>query len=224
MEERTAVDISQYTYEEFIAFLFERDVQPKAGQSDPKKWNPWHWHIEAIFDSKRTCEYYVRLFRDPTFLLDRFSRAQLEEGFWAIQASSLECSVYNILSDTNLPFAVRNDCITSMFDLFRNFFAKEPLETAGNMWWDSLCYDWQCGNRKRERGSEDLLLQDVMFQTLASILDLDSEPCHGAALHGLGHLHHPETEKLVQRFVERHPRLTEEQKKYALAAAKFNVL
>jgi len=224
MRERTAVDISRYTYEQFISFLFERDVQPKADQSNPKRWNPWFFHVEATFDSKRTCEYYVRLFLEPTFLLDRFSRPQLEEGFWAIQASSLECSVHNIISDTDLPIALRNDCITSMFHLFKNFFAKEPLETSANMWWDSLCFDWQCGNRKRERGGEDLLLQDMMFQTLASILDLDSEFCHVSALHGLGHLHHPDTEKLVQRFIERHPQLTEGQKAYALAAAKFKVL
>jgi hypothetical protein len=224
MVERTVVDLSKYTFEEFVTFLFERDVQPRPIQPDPEKWNPWHWHVEAIFDPTQICEYYIRLFRAPTFLLDQFSRAQLEEGFWAIQASSLECSVYNLISDTDLPFAVRNDCITSMLDLFRNFFAKEPLETAGNMWWDSLCYDWQCGNRKRERGGEDLLLQDVMFRTLTNILELDSDFCHGAALHGLGHLHHPETEELVQRFIAGHPRLNEGQKNYALAAAKFKIL
>ena len=127
MGERTVVDISQYTFEELVAFLFERDVQPKSGQSGPKKWNPRHWHTEETCDSKRTCEYYIRLFREPTFLLERFSRAQLEEGFWAIQASSLECSVYNLIPDTNLPFVVRNGCIISMFDLFRNFFPKETL-------------------------------------------------------------------------------------------------
>jgi hypothetical protein len=44
-----------------------------------------------------------------------------------MQASSLECSVYNLISDTNLPFVVRNGCIISMFDLFRNFFPKETL-------------------------------------------------------------------------------------------------
>ena len=224
MQERTAVDISQYTYEEFISFLFERDVQCRTDEANPRKWNPWFFHIEAIFDSKRTCEYYVRLFREPTFLLDRFSRAQLEEGFWAIQASSMECSVYRIISDTSLPFPLRTECIVSMLDLFRKFFAKEPLETSGNMWWDSLCFDWHCGNRNRERGGEDLLLQDVMFRTLAGILELNSDFCHGAALHGLGHLHHPETEKLVQRFIERHLELTEGQKAYALAAAEFKVL
>jgi len=111
-----------------------------------------------------------------------------------------------------------------MLDLFRDFFTKEPLDTAGNMWWDSLCFDWHCGNRKREWGGEDLLLQDVIFRTLTSILDLDSEFCQKAALHGLGHLHHPDTPGLIQQFIERNPSMPYELKAYALDAAKFEVL
>ena len=67
-------------------------------------------------------------------------------------------------------------------------------------------------------------MQDVLFETLAEILAVDSETCQGAALHGLSHLHHPKTEELVARFIESHPSLTAEQKAYALAAAKFKVL
>jgi len=221
--DKSAVDISAYSFEEFISFLFARDVQPVAEQRSPKTWNPWYWHVEVAFDSKRVCEYYVRLFRQPTFLVERFSKAQLKEAFWGIQGPNLGCSAWNIISNTDLPFAAREECIRSMLDLFKYLFAIEPLETAANMWWDSLCYDWECGNRARERGGEDLLLQDVMFETLASILDLDSGPCQRAGLHGLGHLHHPGTEELIGRYIERHALLPAEQEAYALAAAKFEV-
>jgi hypothetical protein len=90
-----------------------------------------------------------------------------------------------------------------MADLFRILFATEPLDTSVQMWWDILCYDWHCGNRKRERerGGEDERMQDVIFQTLTAILALDSGICQRAALHGLGHLHHPETENLIQRYI-----------------------
>jgi hypothetical protein len=108
-----------------------------------------------------------------------------------------------------------------MFDLYSRFFATEPLDGSCFMWWDGVCYDWHSGNRKRDRGGEDLEMQDVMFQTLADILFLDSEHCQKAALHGLGHLHHPETQTLVQRYIETHPSLSGPEKEYALAAAKF---
>jgi hypothetical protein len=69
-----------------------------------------------------------------------------------------------------------------------------------------------------------LQLQDVFFETLAKVLFLDSEPCQGAALHGLGHLHHPGTRELIERYLQDRPSLTTERKTYALAAAKFQVL
>lgn len=111
-----------------------------------------------------------------------------------------------------------------MFDLFERLFAREPLDTSAQMWWDSLCYGWHCGNRSRNRGGEDERLRDVFFEILSRILSLDSETCQGAALHGLGHLHHPETPRLIERYIREHPNLTEQQKAYALAASEFKVM
>ena len=62
------------------------------------------------------------------------------------------------------------------------------------------------------------------FETLADVLAIDSWICQEAALHGLGHLHHPHTGELIGRFVEKHPSLSQEQKAYALAPANYKVL
>jgi hypothetical protein len=67
-------------------------------------------------------------------------------------------------------------------------------------------------------------MQDVMFETLSAILRLEAQHCQAAALHGLGHLHHPDTQALVDKYIAGHPSLTKEQKEYALAAAKFEVM
>jgi hypothetical protein len=88
-----------------------------------------------------------------------------------------------------------------MAELFERLFADEPLDTSVHMWWDSLCYAWHCGNSNRERGGEDLELQNIFFQTLARVLAIDSWICQGAALHGLGHLHHHHTAKLISRYI-----------------------
>jgi hypothetical protein len=108
--------------------------------------------------------------------------------------------------------------------IFRRLFAKDAFDTSVDMWWDSLCYDWHCGNRIRERGGEDLELQDTYFETLAEVLRIDSDTCQTAALHGLGHLHHPRTKELVERFIAEHPSITADLKAYALAAGRFEVL
>src|ERR1700676_2787974 len=215
----TYVDLTNSTFDDFVAFLFDRDV---SLESDGRDY--WYWHVEVEFNAKMIGAYYVRLFRQPEFLLTRFTKLQLEEGFWAVQGPNLDCSVSRIIDDSDLPLSVRAECIASMPELFERLFAKEPLVTSVQMWWDSLCYDWHCGNRNRESGGEDLELQDMFFQALARVLAIDSWTCQGAALHGLGHLHHPQTKELIERFVEEHPSLTQEQKEYAFAAANFKVM
>jgi hypothetical protein len=216
---KTQVDLMNSSYDDFVAFLFDHDVSLESEGKDY-----WYWHVEVEFDARKIVAYYVRMFTQPEFLLKRYSKAQLEEGFWAIQVPNLDCSVFRIIEDSDLPLSVRDECIGAMVDLFKCLFATAPFDTSVQMWWDSLCYDWHCGNRNRERGGEDLELQDMFFQALARVLAIDSWICQGAALHGLGHLHHPQTKELIEHFVEEHPSLTQEQKEYALAAANFKVM
>lgn len=222
MEPRKSVDLTNVSFDEFVAFLFDHEIDRDIPLG-PKKYDPWYFHVEAEFDAKKICAYYVRMFRRPEFLLTRFTKAQLEEGFWAIQGPNLNCSVSRIIDNSDLPLSLKEECIRSMTDLFKRLFAMEPLDGSVQMWWDSLCYDWHCGNRQRERGGEDLELQNIFFETLSKVLATDSWICQGAALHGFGHLHHPRTKELIERFVEEHPTLSQEQKAYAFAAAKFEV-
>ena len=83
---------------------------------------------------------------------------------------TVEWSTANIMDDSNPTLSSRKDCIESMAVLFERLFANEPLDTSVHMWWDSLCYAWHCGNRNRERGGDDLELQDIFFQTLSKVL------------------------------------------------------
>jgi len=212
MELREPSDLTNIPFDEFVSLIFDRDIPPKAGRLDAS-----FYDVGVEFDAQKMCAYYVQLFHQPDFLVSRFTKQQLEEGFWAIIGHTVEWSAANIIEDSNLPLSSRKDCIESMAVLFERLFANEPLGTSVHMWWDSLC-------RNRERGGEDLELQDIFFQTLSKVLAIDSWICQGAALHGLGHLHHPRTKELVNRYLDENPSLTTEQKAYALAAAEFQVL
>jgi hypothetical protein len=219
MELPTQLDLTSFSFDDFVSFLFDHNVPPES-----EKYDPWYFHVEVEFDSKKISAYYMQLFRQPEFLLSRFTKPQLEEGFWAIQGPNLDCSVSRIIDDSDQPLSIREGCIGSMVDLFERLFAKEPLDNSVQMWWDSLFYAWHCGNRNRENGGEDLELQDIFFKALPKVLAIDSWICQGAALHGLGHLHHPNSADLTERYIREHPSLTQEQKAYALAAARFEVL
>ena len=216
-----SIDIRGFGFEQFVKFVFDRDVPADSGNT---RSGTWYWAIDVDFDAQPVCEFYVRLFSQPEFLRDKYTTPQLEQAFWAIFSCNLDCSAARIIWDEDLPFANRSGVIRSMYDLFSRLFIVEPLVSAVFMWWDALCYDWHCEIRKRENGGEDKEMQDVMFETLERILSLDSEHCQAAALHGLGHLHHPLTPSVVSKFLITHPDLSEEMKNYALAASTFKVL
>lgn len=223
MLEIAKVDIQNVSFEEFVGFLFDHDVIPipEYATNDP---GPWYWNIEVTFDSLRVVRYYRRLFSEPNFLVDLFSEEQLEQGFWAIQSGSIECSVSEVIWDEHIDFEERSSCISSMYFLFDRLFREHPLENAPHMFWDSLAYDWYCGNRSRSNGGEDLLVQDSMFQTLTKILRIDSDHCRFAALHGLGHLMHPDTERVIDQFLRGSETISDELVEYARLAASFEVL
>jgi hypothetical protein len=222
------VDIRNISFEKFVDFFFDRDVPSKdevrTGMDDAKKPRSWYSSVDVCFDARQMCDYYRRLFSEPRFLLEQYSKAQLEEGFWAIFGPGLDCAARHVIWSEKLPFPLREECVRSMFFLFRDLFFSEPLDTSVYMWWDSFCYDWHCGNRSRDNGGEDMLMQDVMFETLAKILTLESEICQGAALHGLSHLHHPATAELIHGYLAANPSLSDDWRRFALRAAEFTLL
>src|SRR5580692_2452893 len=105
------VDLTNASFDDFVRFLFERDIPDKS-----EKRRPWYFATELHeihFSADRICGYYVQLFRQPEFLLSRFTKAQLEEGFWAIMGPNLDFSAYRMIRDSELPMLARKDCIDS---------------------------------------------------------------------------------------------------------------
>ena len=220
MKDQEYYDISQCSFADFVAFLFDHDVVP-GPEGEPDKPNDWYWRAEVTFDERRVSGFYRRLFEEPQLLLTLYSKDQLEQGFWAMMAN-VDFGVTEIIWNKKVPFDERAACVRSMYYLYERLFSKEPLETASYMWWDSLAYDWDCENRSRANGDEDETMQDVMFETLERILFLPSETCQTAALHGLGHLHHPNTQAVIDRYLQ--GSVSADLRDYALAASRFEVL
>ncbi len=224
MEKNTRYNIIDATYDEFIAFLFDHEVIPIPEDIQSGGPEPWHWHAEVEFNPMSVINYYTKLFCEPIFLLHRYSREELEQGLWVIRSPNLACSVANIIWNEEIPFEIRANCVRSMYELYKLLFSQELFEESSSIWWDSLAYDWHCENRVRENGGEDELMQDVMFDTLTNILYLESIKCQFAALHGLGHLHHPKTEEAITKYLQHRPNVNEEIREYALAAMRFDIL
>ncbi|HEX8734953.1 MAG TPA: hypothetical protein VF721_06515 [Pyrinomonadaceae bacterium] len=201
-----SVRLDKFSFEQFVEFVF----------------NPQTDHILFISgeysygNPSVTLRHLTRLFRRPEFLLDSYNPNQLEKGFFYVVPYLLcEVKFYGLLWDKRVPLSLREECISSMFDLFARFFAVNPLEHSCFMWWDGLAYGYymENGAAADEDGIE---IRQAMFETLKRILEIDSEDCQKSALHGLGHLRHPETEKTINDFLRRH-KVNQKLKDYAYA-------
>jgi hypothetical protein len=84
--------------------------------------------------------------------------------------------------------------------------------------WDSLLYGFKSGMLDLNN-SELRNLQEAFLQSLSRQLDMDFELAQDSALHGLNHLAHPQGSHLISAWIERHPKLDDTRKGYALQCA-----
>ena len=85
MELREPSDLTNISFDEFVSLIFVRDMPPRRGDSTRRFTT---WGVE--FAAPKMCAYYVQLFRRPEFLVSRFTKQQLEKGFWAIMGHTVE--------------------------------------------------------------------------------------------------------------------------------------
>ena len=154
----------------------------------------------------------IKLFEDPTLLLERYNEKQLEGGLFYFILSP-KVSLNWFLWRKDKPVYLRRRFIASSVNFFKKIFTVKPLEHSCFMWWDCL----------RDFGDEkDPQVNEWMFEALSRILEIDSIDCQMSALHGLGHIEHVGKKTLIEKFLRRHPRF--EDKEYALNAIEGNVL
>jgi hypothetical protein len=193
--------LDKLSFVEFIKYVFSRK------SSDVSQFS-------YSFGSTRiTVNHLIRLFRKPEFLLKDYSAKQIENGFYFVTQMLCFIKFDGLMWDKRLPISFRQELISSMFDLFQNLFSKIKTETICFMWWDILAFGYYMENGKAEDedGEE---IQQIMFETLLKILEIDSVDCQKSALHGLGHLKHKDTEFVINNFLKNH-KVSDELENYA---------
>jgi hypothetical protein len=208
------LDLNKHSFAQWITFTFDHSI----AQAEEKAWY-WQEEWEHEADHSLMLEYLIRLFRDPTFLLDTYSPEQLEQGFWFLLKPNgfLE----NGLKDTNVEWKLRKECIFSMGDLFDRLFAMNPLnDSVCYMWWDLIITgyfeDLHASWHPLITDDKDAQVQQAIFETLCHVLKLETRECQKSALHGLGHLNHPLTEQTIEAYLDEHPMIDEELKEYGI--------
>jgi hypothetical protein len=198
------------TFEQFLNAVFQPPME---------RIRDWYEEEEFEVDDETLTDWYVRLFSAPELLFERFSAEQLERGFGAMINCNFHLAASDLVWDHRVDLDRRLRLIASFYDLFDRFFRRQSFWYATNMWWDAVAYAYECGNAVRGRSEEETRLQDAMFDVLVRTLVIDSRECQEAALHGLGHLHHPAGGDAIAAYLARNPTLDPELREYAMQAS-----
>jgi len=139
-----------------------------------------------------------------------YSPDQLDQGLWTIFGGVLHCEEY--LFDPTIESSLRVDCVESMYLPFRDVVANITIDVKESfywMWWDIVLNGLYPVPKEYKYGyltltDDQSQMIEAIFRTLSKILALDHRGCQLCALHGLGHLYHPSSEQLVQKYLDEH--------------------
>ncbi len=212
----TTIDIRKASLPEFEDFIFDHDVH---GAGSDKAWYN-QLDLVIYYDAAHSAQCLIEMFQNARSLPSKHDRAKLEQGCWAMFGSGFEGNLNDLIWKSKIPLETKEELISSMFFMYRNLFASDPLGEACEMWWDSLAYDIHpMGVADPANNPAHKRIQRAMFETLSKILELDSVDCQLAALHGLNHVFHPDTKSVVKNYVDSNPDLSDAAVEYATLCA-----
>ena len=142
-EEAWSVRVDDFrgcSFEHFVTYAFDRPV--RRDPSDPHWWDDEAVdEVELLVDRQLQFQHATALFRDPLVLHARFSREQIDQGFWFLafgNATDYGAFFVEALWDPDVDVGVRCQCVAAMFDLYEKLFSPLPTDTATHMWWDLI--------------------------------------------------------------------------------------
>jgi hypothetical protein len=203
---------------EWLDWIFSREIRKPV------------WFFESgvnyTTSNEVTLDHLARLFNDPALLLDRYSMAQIEQGFWVIAGAG--GIMTPALVDDEGVLRKQIACILSMENIFTTIFSKYPMDTICHMWWDDLVMVTSDFNDSGTNIQSDIRnaepLRKSIFDVVSKIIFIPSERCQRSALHALGHLQHPGKKKLIFQYLNSDLEISDETKEYSKHCITGNIL
>jgi len=214
-------DYSIRPYEEWLAFSLE-STKDDCENVDIDSARP----LVLVGYFERFC----RSMHDP---IGEYSLKQIDESIWKSLCDPFWIS--DLVTDPELAVAPRESCIASMYRPFSEIVAKTPgcLDETDTfyMWWDIVCGSFCTHHAYFERApfnppTEDAVrIHDELLDTLERVLSISEAQSSTCALHGLGHICHSESARVVQQYIDTHKgELTESDVRWAIKCRDGTVL
>lgn len=217
--------LKDLSYEDWIEHVFCHEVRQHG--------NAWHFDLDApLWDGspEETLAHLTRFFDDPEPALYYFSDAQIDQGLRYIIDNGAG-DLFSALRAPKVPLVYRQRCVSAICSLYDKLFLPRctphlshldrgdtevgPLNGICYMWWDTFPGFAAPDDPYRKT------MNEAVLAAISHGLTLDSIACQESALHGLGHWAHGDAAAvapIIDAFLEAHPNLEPELKRYALSA------
>ena len=215
-------DLRGISVDTFMDFVF--DHWPRLPAWRDQKWDEWYRQAKVIFSPPEILKLYTEMFQSANLIAERYSPTHIKQGLNPIRGNwTLGC----VLSDENSSVEDGEACIRAMYDLFVHLFQRADFVTTGYMWWDigyggcddNLRLKLKAQKHKRSPEKRQRLLQ-ATFETQVRVLQMKNLDCQEAALHGLQHYDHPDTQEALRQYLRDNPDLPSSHREYALGIIK----
>ena len=210
-------DLSRLNFDEFLSFFFDHDIETEEFWfQDPDLSDSYSFNDDGVAAPAVIIDHLTGLFADFANIAARFSPQQINSGIWAMFSGGGPFWLQKHLWLPSVPLPQRLGCIRSMYFVYAEYVAKSTVQVMENcfsMWWDFLAKSfWEnlhfngsvAEGDLRYLNEQQKTLLDSMFETLSRILGLPDHRSQECALHGLGHLHHPDSPVIVQHWLDKH--------------------
>ncbi|MBZ5675886.1 MAG: hypothetical protein LAP61_16715 [Acidobacteriia bacterium] len=199
-------DLSILTYDEFLRFLFDRKIVDDCIERDQ-----YFFGGAVLFNAdnpRQLVENLTTMFGSVKLLLSRFSAPQISQGLQEL-FDPMGPAVERILLSSNVPRANRQECFRSIGRMYTEVVVEWPEETIPSifeMLWHAIGMEFWFEISRRltsSLSSEDSQKLDDMFEVLREMLLSPHGLCQHFALHGLGHVRHPDGRRVIQEYMDR---------------------
>jgi hypothetical protein len=206
------VDLSDASFEEFLAFVFDHSVVPEGDAG--KQWYFRH-ELHVRVDPRRQVQYLTRLFKEAAVLRLRFTPEQIEQGFWFMFVQG-EPWFMDPFWDPNVPWPERHAAILAIPKLYSDLFEQQSSGTAPWMLWDLLAHGLNAyPGKPPERVAESEKVREAMSQALRHQLRSSNADTQRAALHGFLDIEHPDGAAIIRSWLDSTADLTESSRHFA---------
>ena len=218
-----------FTFDEWLKWAFDHPVAAQVKDE-------WWWHEPDADEGGRWLDrppiqaltFVTRLFENPLPHLSLYTDAQIDQALWFI-VSETNSKHFKWLMDGRVDLSLRKRCIRSIENLSRALFAPRCSDDVihGTKPLDSICYMlWDLGLHGGFPEVRDSEIDKEAVNTLARIIEIQSIACQQSALHGLGHLVQDARFgcDIIQKYLDDHPDLRNDIRKYAECALVGKVL